>query len=210
MTVICPSVTVTTNDPHDYRRQIERVADLSHRLHVDLMDGEFTSSRSINPIQAWWPESVEADIHLMFRRPSQELETLVSLRPSLVILQAEAEGDIVACMKHLQRFGIKAGIALLQHSGPDTYREAVEIADHVMIFSGSLGHFGGQADMDLLPKIAAIKSINPTAEIGWDGGITPHNIARLVVAGIDVFDVGGFIQSSDKPAQAYAALVAAV
>lgn len=207
MAVVCPTVTVETNDPHHYREQIERVATFASRVHIDLMDGEFTKTRSINPIQVWWPESLEADIHLMFRRPSEHLETLVSLKPSLIIFHAESEGDIAAYMSHVKRFGIKVGIALLQHTSTDDAKEMIELAEHVLIFAGKLGSFGGEADMALLDKVGEIKAINPYAEIGWDGGINDRNANKLAAAGIEVLDVGGFIQRSDSPKVAYSTIV---
>lgn len=207
MPIVCPTVTVETNDPHHFREQMERVAAFASRIHIDLMDGEFTKTRSINPVQVWWPDTVQADIHLMFRRPSEHLETLVSLNPSLVIFHAESEGDVVACMTHLKRFGIKVGVALLQHTTVLSVKDMVEQADHVLVFAGKLGSFGGEADYSLLSKVEEIKGINPTAEIGWDGGINDRNSRRLVDAGVEVLNVGGFIQRSDQPKRAYEAIV---
>lgn len=207
---ICPTVTVIDGDPHHYREQIEKVSAFSSRVHIDLMDGDLAPTKSINPIQVWWPEGIEADIHLMYRKPLEHLETLVSLQPSLVVFHAEAEGDVAACMAHLKRFGIKAGVALLPHTEVKSVLEMVETADHVLIFAGNLGHFGGQADMTLTRKVVDIKAANPNAEIAWDGGINADNAATLAQAGIDVLDVGGFIQRSDAPKQAYASLVSAV
>jgi ribulose-phosphate 3-epimerase len=207
MAVVCPTVTVETNDPHHFREQMERVAAFASRVHIDLMDGEFAKTRSINPIQVWWPETIEADIHLMFRRPSEHLETLVSLNPSLVIFHAESEGDVVACMTHLKRFGIKVGIALLQYTSVVSAKEMIEHADHVLIFAGKLGSFGGEVDYSLLDKVEEVKAYNPQAEIGWDGGVNDKNSQKLAMAGIDVLDVGGFIQRSDAPAKAFRQLV---
>ena len=203
MAIICPTVTVETNDPHAFRTQLERVSEFASRIHIDLMDGKFAPTKSVNPIQVWWPETVEVDIHLMHVRPAEHLETLVSLHPRMVILHAESEGDIGAVMAHLQRFGIKVGIAFLQHTSIDTHQELVSQADHVLIFGGNLGHFGGTADLSLLSKVAEIKTLNPTAEIGWDGGIHEGNIKELIQGGIDVLDVGGFIQRSERPRQAF-------
>lgn len=208
MSIICP--TVLAGEPHAYRDQLERAARLADRIQIDLMDGDFAPSRSINPVQVWWSDGLTADIHLMFRRPSEHIETLVSLRPSMVIIHAEAEGDLLALMKHLQRLGIKAGVALLK---PTEAREAtplIEIADHVLIFSGDLGHFGGHADLSVLSKVADIQAIHPGVEIGWDGGANADNVAELAAGGIDVINVGGAIQRADDPQSAYDTLVSKI
>ncbi len=53
-------------------------------------------------------------------------------------------------------------------------------------------------------KVQKIRDHHPEAEIGWDGGINDHNAKQLVEAGVDVLNVGGYIQQATKPADAYA------
>lgn len=208
MSIICPTVTPSTADPHVYREQIERVAPLSDRIQIDLMDGDFAPNKNTNPIQVWWPENVHPDIHLMYRRPLEQIETLVSLRPSMVIIHAEAEGDLIGMIKHLQKLGIKAGVALLKPTEPSEASDLLAVADHVLIFSGELGFFGGHVDLTMLRKVADIKAINPTIEIGWDGGANETNVVDLAKGGIDVINVGGAIQRATNPQSAYDTLVA--
>lgn len=206
--MICPTVTPTTPDPAEYREQIERIAPFSSRIQIDLMDGDFAPSKSLSPIQVWWPDGLVADIHMMFRRPLEHLETLVSLNPHMVIIHAEAEGDLKGMIEHLQKLGIRAGVCLLKPTTPESARDLIEIADHTLLFSGDLGYFGGTADLDVLKKITAIKAINPDVEIGWDGGANLDNVAQLQAGGVDVINVGGAIQQADDPQAAYATLVA--
>lgn len=208
MAIICPSI--LSDNPHDYREQIDNVKGVAGRIHIDLMDGEFTDSRSINPIQAWWPEGIAADLHIMVKRPLEHLETLVSLQPDLVIIHAEAEGDIAGMIGHLQKLGIRAGVCLLKDTQPGQAQDLIAAADHVLIFSGNLGHFGGQADLQLLDKIPQVKTINPNAEIGWDGGADESNVQQLAAGGVDVINAGGAIQKAGNPQEAYATLVARI
>lgn len=205
MTQIVP--TVTADNAHVYRQEIERVAEFADRIHIDLADGEFAPTRLINPIQAWWPEDHMADIHLMYRNPSEHIETLISMSPSLVILHAESDGDLSQLIKQFTEFGIKTGIALLEPSQPEDYEQLIQQVQHVLIFGGKLGYHGGEAQLSSLSKIEKIKAINASAEIAWDGGINADNIEQLMNAGVDIFNVGGFIQKSDNPQDAYDILV---
>lgn len=201
MSIICPTVLAT--EAHAYREQLERVAPLSNRLQIDFMDGDFASPKSIGLAQAWWSDGTVADIHLMYRRPLEHIETLVSLHPSMVIVHAEAEGDLAGMMEHLQGLGIKAGVALLQDTSVDSAKNLIEIADHVLIFAGSLGSFGGHADMKQLDKVSEIKAINPHIEIGWDGGANETNVSQLAEGGIDVLNCGSAIQRAENPLEAF-------
>lgn len=200
--VICPCVTPATPDPHVYREQIERIA-FAPRIQIDLMDGQFAPNKNLNPVQVWWPDGVLADIHLMYQRPLEHLETLISLTPHLIILHAEADGDIEAALDHIKKFGIGAGVALLADTAVEAAHGVIERADHVMLFSGHLGFFGGQADLGLLAKIPLVRAINPRAEIGWDGGARRDNVAKLAAGGVEVINVGGAIQRAAHPRQAY-------
>jgi pentose-5-phosphate-3-epimerase len=80
--------------------------------------------------------------------------------------------------------------------------------DQVLIFSGHLGYHGGEADLGLLDKVAKVRAHHPEAEIAWDGGINDQNAAKLVAGGVNVLNVGGYIQNSSTPQEAYATLEA--
>ena len=208
MSVVCP--TVLASNPHTYREQIERIEPFAKRVQIDLMDGDFAPSKSIAPTQVWWPEGWQVDIHLMFRKPLAHLETLISHHPHMIIVHAEADGNLAKLMKHLQQLKIKAGVALLKGTSPSSAEKLITIADHVLLFSGDLGHFGGTADVTVLDKIPAIKAINPTAEIGWDGGANAKNVAELAMGGVDVINVGGAIQKADNPQAVYDTIVSKI
>lgn len=201
--------TITTHEPHIYREQMERIQPFASRVHVDLADGVFTENRLLNPIQAWWPDGMAADLHLMYKDPVSQAETIISLQPQLVVIQAEAVGDLLRLVEHFHKFKLRVGVSLLPETSPQTAHALIEAAQHVLIFSGNLGHFGGVADLSLLDKVAAVKTINPAVEIGWDGGVSLDNAAQLAAAGVDVLNTGGAIQRADDPAAAFAALAAA-
>ncbi|HEX6258037.1 MAG TPA: hypothetical protein VFZ48_00995 [Candidatus Saccharimonadales bacterium] len=208
MSIICPTVLAET--PADFREQMERVAPFATRIQIDLMDGDFAPTKSIAPIQVWWPEELVADIHLMFRQPINHLETLISLEPHMIILHAEAEGDLLGMMRHLQKLDIKAGVALLKDTPVSAAKELIMQADHALLFSGDLGRFGGEADMAVLSKIAELQTLHPDIEIGWDGGANVSNAAQLAQSGVAVINVGGAIQSAANPAQAYRELTQSI
>lgn len=200
MGIICPTVLAATAD--EYEEQLEAIAGFAHRIQIDLGDGEFTT-KTVGVEELWWPSQLTADIHLMYERPRSYLEELVLYRPHLVILHAEARDDLEEAFAYLRTQAVKVGIALLQTTTVESARSLIEQVDHVLIFSGSLGSFGGEADLSLLKKAAQIRSINPSVEIGWDGGANQGNVLKLVQGGVDVVNVGGAIQKANHPENAY-------
>jgi|SRR3989344_2685185 len=204
MPIICPTILASTID--DYKKQLDRVVPLSPRIHIDIMDGRFASTTSLDINQIWWPAGVQADLHVMFEQPERMLGAIIKMQPSLVIFHAEAEGDFGMFSKYLRQAGIKIGLALLERTQITQIVTVVPKLDHVLIFSGHLGHFGGVADLDLLQKVRTLKANYPNVEIGWDGGINDLNAKALIKGGVDVLNTGGFIQNSPNPPHAYAKL----
>src|SRR5512146_1203145 len=136
MAVICP--TVTAFDEDEYRAQMKLIQPFAERIHIDLMDGDFAPTVSPTPDKVWWPPEITADIHIMYRRPAEHLETLIKLKPHLVVIQAESDADCAAFASKLHEVGIKAGLGLLQDTTVASVKNILGSFDHVMIFSGNL------------------------------------------------------------------------
>lgn len=208
MAVVCP--TVTAFEPHGYREQMERAAKFAERIHIDLMDGEFAPTQSPDLLQIWWPHNVIADIHLMYQRPMDHLQQLIKLKPHMVIIHNEVEVHHMHFAAELHRHDIKTGLAVLAETPIEWTEQIMHSFDQVLIFSGDLGHHGGEADLGLLEKVKFVKKHHPEAEIAWDGGINDQNAKQLTEAGVDVLNVGEFVQKSETPKFAYDKLVSVI
>ncbi len=208
MAVICP--TVTAFDKHEYRAQMELLETFAERVHIDLMDGEFAPTVSPPLSGIWWPDSVTAVIHIMYRHSAKYLEVHIGLKPSLVVFHYEADADHADLAAKLQAAGIKAGLGMLQDTTVDDVKALLPHFDHVMVFSGKLGYHGGTPDLGPLGKVSEIRAAFPEIEIAWDGGINDQNARELVDGGVDVLNVGGFIHKAPDPETAYATLKAVI
>lgn len=201
MAIICP--TVTAYDLTGYREQMERIKPFAKRVHIDLMDGVFapTISPSLNDI--WWPHTFIADIHLMYERPMDYVDELIQLRPHMVIIHNEADVHHMHFAGEMHKEGIEVGLAILQDTPIENAYQIMHSFDQILIFSGNLGHHGGEADLSLLTKVKKVKEHHPDAEIAWDGGIDDQNVKQLLDGGVGVLNVGGFIHNSSHPLQQY-------
>lgn len=205
MSVIVPTVMAETLDA--LQASITMLQPFARRVHMDISDGEFAPTFLLNESQLFWPQGWEIDIHAMVTHPSQHVPQLIALKPNLVILHAEAQEDILPQLQALKQAGIKAGVALLKKTVPATVEPLIKEADHVMIFSGDLGKFGGTASLMQIEKVRLIKRIKPNVEIGWDGGVKAENAYTLSQGGVDVLNVGGAISQAANPAEEYNRLV---
>lgn len=205
---ISPAILAGT--PEEYRHQIGRISSFATRIHIDLADGRFAPTKTITIDQAWWPGGVRADLHVMYQKPFEHYKLFLSLAPQMVIVHAESDGNFVPFAELMHRHGIEVGVALKSETPVELIRPALNWIDHVLIFSGDLGHFGGQADLRLLDKVKQLRQLKPQLELGWDGGINNTNARALAAGGVDVLNVGGFIQHASDPRMAYGTLARAV
>jgi ribulose-phosphate 3-epimerase len=205
---IAPAVLAETTD--QYKEYMEKIHTLANRVHIDISDGEFAPSFTINATEAWWPEGWHADIHAMVARPSEYVDQLIALRADLIIFHAEVQEDLLPLFQKIKAAGMKTGVALQRSTVPSTVAPIIQASDHVMIFSGELGRYGGTASLMQLEKVRLIRAIKQEVEIGWDGGVTLENAFGLAQGGVDVLNVGGTIAKSADPAATYTALVAEI
>ncbi len=195
--IIVPTVLAESAD--QYKQQVERITGFAERVHIDISDGDFAPSFTVGVSELWAPEGWTVDIHAMVNNLDEYMPKIIALRPNTLIIHAEAKGDVISWLRQTKQAGIRAGLALLRPTVPSTVAEMIKLADHVMVFSGQLGRFGGNASMMQLEKIRLIKSINPNVEIGWDGGVTVENAYSLVQGGVNVLNVGSAIQKASDP-----------
>lgn len=201
---------ILSTDKQDYRSQIERINTFTRRVQIDVTDGVFAPNQTLDITSVWWPKNWQADLHMMVSQPSDYMDTILKLSPSLCILHAEASENLLPIFEKLKAASIKTGVALLPSTYPGNVKPYIDVADHVLIFAGQLGMQGGQADMMQTEKIPLVRNMKPELEIGWDGGANVTNIRALAHADLDVINVGSAISGSPNPAETYQELVAEI
>ena len=202
--------TILTDNKQDYRAQAERINVFTRRVQIDVTDGVFAPTQTLDITNVWWPRNWEADLHLMAAYPSQHMDTILKLSPSLCILHAEASEDLLPSFQQLKEAGIKVGVALLPSTFPGDVQHYIQAADLALIFAGQLGVQGSPADLMQMEKIPLVRNMKPEIEIGWDGGANMTNVRALAHADLDVINVGSAISQAPDPAQAFQELVAEI
>ena len=201
---------ILSDNKQDYRDQAEKVNAFTRRVQIDVTDGVFAPATTLDITNVWWPKNWHADLHFMAAKPSENLDVILKLAPSLCILHAEASEDLLPSFDALKKAGIKTGVALLPQTFPGKVKSYIDAADHILIMAGQLGAQGAPADMMQMEKIPLLRAMKPDAEIGWDGGANMTNVRALAHAELDVIYVGSAISKAPNPAQAYQELVAEI
>ena len=151
MALIVP--TILTSDPNEYKKQMDLYQPFAKRIQVDIADGTFAPSTTIAEDNVWWPKGTAIDLHMMVVRPSEHMQTILQIKPSLCIFHAETGENLISLFEQLKAVGIKAGVALMKATYPGSVRQFIEAADHVLVFGGEIGRQGSEADMLQTEKI---------------------------------------------------------
>lgn len=205
---IVPSI--LTDNKQDFRLQAERINYFTRRVQIDVSDGTFAPTQTLDITNIWWPKNWETDLHVMSARPSEMMDTILKLSPSLCIFHAEANEDLLPLFATLKEKGIKVGVALLPATYPGKVEHYIKVADHALIFAGQLGAQGGVADLMQMEKIPLVRNMKPEIEIGWDGGANITNVRAIAHADVDIINVGSAISQAENPGQVFEELVAEI
>ena len=200
--------TINALSPQDYAARIDRVKPFATRLHIDIGDGVFTDVKTPGLSQVYDIDGVPFDLHLMMVHPEGQIENIIALEPQLVITHFEAPFDHQEFFRQLRPLEIKVGLAINVETTVEQARELIAQIDHLVVFTGRLGHNGGEFRGDCLEKIAQARAINPNLEIAVDGGLNQETARLAIEAGADLLDVGSFIQDAADPEIAYIAVQA--
>jgi len=202
--------TVLTDTATNFSQIIEVYQKFAKRIQVDISDGEFSPFPTVKLSEITFPKDWNGkwDIHLMAKNPSLYMQDILRLRPTLCIFHAECDENLLPLFEQLSQSGIKTGVGILRATYPGNIKPYIDASDHVLIFGGTLGQQGGEADMIQLEKAPLIREIDPNVEIGWDGGANMDNIRAIAHSGVSVINVGAAISRANNTAEAYAALVA--
>jgi ribulose-phosphate 3-epimerase len=206
MASVAPTILATT--PDDYARRIDNVKPFATRLHVDVADGVFEDQKSVGLSQVYDIDGIPFDLHLMMVHPEGRFEDICALMPDLVITHFEAPFDHESFFKQLRSVDIKVGLALKTETTIEQAKDMLPLIDHLVVFTGKLGHNGGEFRADCLEKIAQARAIKPDLEIAVDGGLNQETSRKAIEAGADLLDVGSFIHDADDPEIAYVAIQA--
>jgi ribulose-phosphate 3-epimerase len=206
MASVAPTILAET--PSDYAARIDRVKPFAKRLHIDVCDGVFIDTKTVGLSQVYDIDGVPFDLHLMISHPEGQIENIVALQPQLVIIHFEVQTDHTELFRQLRALDIRAGLAISPEITIEQVKDLLPNLDHLLVFTGRLGHNGGEFRVDCLEKIGQAREINPSLEIAVDGGINQETGRMAIDAGADLLDCGSFIHDSDDPEIAYIALEA--
>lgn len=202
------SPSILASDYANLQSELDRIS-TSDLIHVDVMDGHFVPNISIGaPVVASIKKvcNVPFDVHLMISNPLDYVEDFANAGADIICFHTECDSDVEKTVDKIISLGKKPALAIKPATPVNDVVKYLDKLSMVLVMTVEPG-FGGQSFMEsTMPKIEAIRKINPDIDIEVDGGINPETIKIASRAGANVFVAGSAVFKSENPAQTIALL----
>ncbi len=211
--LIIPSINCGTFE--EAKAQIERDAEFSEWLHIDVSDGQFT------PHTSWGnPEelknlvadnkklqTVKFEVHLMVTNPEGIVDSwLRTGAVRRIVVHLEAMTDSVYLLEKCRKYGAEAMLAL--NPGTEAERLLAHAGDFrsFQILAVPPGRSGQEFNPAMVEKVKKLRTLMPNAIIEVDGGVNAERAVRYKEAGADILISGSYIANSSNPAGSFTQL----
>lgn len=202
------SPSILASDYANLQSELDRIS-TSDMIHIDVMDGHFVPNISIGaPVVAACKKvcNVPFDVHLMISNPLDYAEDFAKAGADIICFHTECDSDTEQTIDKILSLGKKAALAIKPATPIDEVVKYLNKISMVLVMTVEPG-FGGQSFMEsTMPKIEAIRKINPDIDIEVDGGINADTVKIAAKAGANVFVAGSAVFKSENPAETIALL----
>lgn len=202
------SPSILASDYANLQSELDRIS-TSDMIHIDVMDGHFVPNISIGaPVVAACKKvcNVPFDVHLMISNPLDYVEDFANAGADIICFHTECDSDTEQTIDKILSLGKKAALAIKPATPIDEVVKYLDKISMVLVMTVEPG-FGGQSFMEsTMPKIEAIRKINPDIDIEVDGGINADIVKIAAKAGANVFVAGSAVFKSENPAETIALL----
>lgn len=202
------SPSILASDYANLQSELDRIS-TSDMIHIDVMDGHFVPNISIGaPVVAACKKvcNVPFDVHLMISNPLDYAEDFANAGADIICFHTECDSDTEQTIDKILSLGKKAALAIKPATPIDEVVKYFDKISMVLVMTVEPG-FGGQSFMEsTMPKIEAIRKINPDIDIEVDGGINADTVKIAAKAGANVFVAGSAVFKSENPAETIALL----
>lgn len=197
--------------------EVAEVADVSHMLHVDIMDGHYVPNLTIGPVVVRSLRQVTDlpfDTHLMITDPRIYAPRFVEAGSDSITFHPETDPDPLELIQMLRDAGAQVGLAIRPSQDVEDHAELLPYLDMLLCMTVEPG-FAGQAFIpagvdNVRAAVRLREEQGADFRIEVDGGVKVRTVGRCVEAGADTFVAGSAIfGQADRVAAARAIMDAA-
>ncbi|MCF7866838.1 ribulose-phosphate 3-epimerase [Candidatus Woesearchaeota archaeon] len=197
--------TVFSKNKKEFENRFKKISKLSREIQIDIMDGKFVKTKSINisdlPNFLYSGKIIEA--HLMVKNPEKYIEPLRKKFVGRIIFHYETtKTKTPEIIENIHRHGMHAVMAI----NPETKLEKIQPYTHLIHRVLIMGVKPGKEKQKLListyKKIKELKQNNLHLKIQIDGGVNKETAKKLKYAGADILNTGSYVTNAKDPEKA--------
>jgi ribulose-phosphate 3-epimerase len=193
-----------TSDKQELIEMVNLCADFTNYVQIDIMDGEFVPSKSVElKGLAGWKSRCRCEAHLMVKDPLAWIKAFKGIGAERILYHFEIEKDHDQIIAKIKEAGLEAGIAVNPQTTIDEFQYLIKKLDAVLFMSVNPGFYGAPFIPEVLAKIKEFKKRYPDKLTVIDGGVKLDNLRIVKASGVDHICVGSAILKADNPKQAF-------
>ena len=173
-------------------------------IHLDVMDGKYVSNKTlpfseVKHIYEFTDKRL--DVHLMVESPSKYIKNYASLNTEYISIHLDTKEDLLANLKLIKSYGIKAGIAINPDEEVSLLISYLPYIDLILVMGVNPG-MGGQKfiskTIDKLKELKVLRKEYPNFKfkVSVDGGVNDV-VASKVINYTDIIVSGSYVLNSN-------------
>ncbi len=198
---------ILENNWQQIEEKIEKIKTFSNTIHIDIIDGKFSSNTSFlnpNPFMKYSNE-LFFEAHLMTENPLSYLDSFSRAGFKRFIGHIEKMPDIAKFIAKGQLLG-EVGIAIDLNTNIENISIPFDDLDFILVMGVVAGASGQSLNPEVFKKIKTLRE-KTNIPIEVDGGVSSENIVDLKNAGVNRFVTTSFLFNSPNPKTAYQSLL---
>ena len=173
-------------------------------IHLDVMDGKYVNNKTlpfseVKHIYEFTDKRL--DVHLMVESPSKYIKNYASLNTEYISIHLDTKEDLLANLKLIKSYGIKAGVAINPDEEVSLLIPYLPYIDLILVMGVNPG-MGGQKfiskTIDKLKELQVLRKEYPNFnfKISVDGGVNDV-VASRIINYTDIIVSGSYVLNSN-------------
>ena len=202
MIKIIPSILAKT--PEEFEKMIRMVEPYVDRVHLDVADGDFVSTKTISGYEELKKIDTKLyfDVHLMVSRPEDQMYFWYETKADRFLINAETDHGHANLIEQIHFNGKKAGLVLNPETQVDKIVELIDLIDFVQFMTVNPGFYGSEFVDGVVNKILEFHGQYPNMLIMVDGGVNLETARHLIAVGATTLVTGSYILESQDVGKA--------
>ncbi len=191
---IIPAIIAKTQD--ELEEILDKINDHANLLQLDIMDGKFVPTNSLDFDLKFPLQKYRYEAHLMVANPMDWIKRYGD-RVDTIIAHYESLNNVDTYIKKVSLLNKKIALAINPETEIKKILPYLQKLDQVLVMTVHPGYYGSQFLPEMVEKIKDIRMMYPEMDIEVDGGISTDTISSVNEAGANMFVSGSFIIKSD-------------